>query len=138
MSRYISEKLKKSVAVRAKHRCEYCRIHAEFSYFPFHIEHIISLKHGGLNEIENLAYACQICNFSKGSDIATFLGPVTNLVRFFNPRTDIWTEHFEIDNSGFVAHISKIGEATIKILELNHPESIIERKEMLRFGLFYT
>jgi hypothetical protein len=138
MSRYISEKIKNAVALRAKNRCEYCRIHSEFSYFPFHIEHIISLKHGGSNDLENLAYACQICNFSKGTDIATFIGLPTNIIRFYNPRIDIWTENFEIDSSGFIAPISQIGEATIKILELNHPESIIERKEMLRFGLFYS
>jgi 5-methylcytosine-specific restriction endonuclease McrA len=47
MSRKISPKLKELVKQRANFRCEYCRLSAELSYFPFHIEHIISLKHGG-------------------------------------------------------------------------------------------
>jgi 5-methylcytosine-specific restriction endonuclease McrA len=69
MSRYISTELRDFVSKRAKNQCEYCLISDEFSYLTFHIEHIISLKHGGKTEVENLAYACPICNVNKGSDL---------------------------------------------------------------------
>ena len=136
MSRYLSNKLKELVPKRANFRCEYCRLSAEFSYFPFHIEHIISLKHGGKTISLNLAYACPLCNIKKGSDIATFLNNPDVLIRFFNPRIDNWNDHFNIEETGLIAAKTPIGEATIKIFNFNHPDSIIERAEMIRFDSF--
>jgi hypothetical protein len=134
MSRYVSDSLRRSVMTRASMRCEYCKVHAENSFFTFHIEHIISLKHGGKTISDNLALACPICNLNKGTDVATFIDE--NVIRFFNPRIDIWDEHFEIDESGLILHKTPIGASTIKILNLNHPDSIIERREMIRLNLF--
>jgi hypothetical protein len=136
MSVYIPTKLKDLVPKRANFRCEYCRLSAHHSYFPFHIEHIISIKHGGKTLSLNLAYACPLCNLNKGSDIATFLNNPDVFVRFFNPRTDNWDEHFYVEDTGLIIPKSSIGAATIKILKFNHPDSIIERSEMIRFGSF--
>ena len=69
MSRYISEKLKNLVEKRAAGICEYCLISIADTYFGGEIEHIISIKHGGKTEAENLALACQPCNRNKGSDL---------------------------------------------------------------------
>lgn len=136
MSLYIPDALRKLVAKRANFRCEYCRVQAEDSFFPFHIDHIVSLKHGGQTIDENLAYACQICNWNKGSDIATFFTDFTTPIRFFNPRIDIWDDHFNIETTGLISEKTLIGAATIKILDMNQPESIIERCEMIRFNIF--
>ena len=136
MSRYISDTLRDFVANRADFRCEYCRIHSQNSFFAFHIDHIISLKHGGITSPDNLAYTCQICNLSKGSDIATFLENPTEPIRFFNPRMDYWTEHFFAHETGLLESKTDVGAATIKILDLNHPDSIIERREMIRLDIF--
>ena len=136
MSHYIPDALRKLVAQRAYFRCEYCRVLAEDSFFPFHVDHIVSLKHGGKTIAQNLAYACQICNWNKGSDIATFFNDLTTPIRFFNPRIDIWDDHFDIEATGLISEKTLIGAATIKILDINQPESIIERCEMIRFNLF--
>lgn len=53
-----SKKIRRKVKERAKSRCEYCRIHEGDSFLTFEVEHIISQKHGGGDELENLAYAC--------------------------------------------------------------------------------
>jgi hypothetical protein len=136
MSRYLTKRLKELVPKRANFRCEYCRLSAELSYFPFHIEHIISIKHGGKTISINLAFACPLCNLKKGSDIATLINNSMTLVRFFNPRTDNWDEHFDIEDTGLIVAKTNIGEATIKIFNFNHIDSIIERAEMIRFGIF--
>lgn len=137
MSRYLPEKLRDLVFKRAEFRCEYCKAFAHHSYFTFHIEHIISLKHGGATTSENLALACPICNLNKGSDLGTFITNPDQLIRFFNPRIDIWDEHFALEDTGFLSNKTDIGNATIKILYLNHPDSIIERREMLKLNIFY-
>jgi len=41
-----------------------------------------------------------------------------------------------MDETGAIYPRSSIAEATIKILDLNHPESVIERRELLAEGLF--
>ena len=135
MSRYVSETLRNFVIKRANSRCEYCKIHLENSFFTFHLEHIISIKHGGKTVQENLALACPICNLNKGSDVATFIEDIEVMIRFYNPRIDKWDEHFTLESTGFISSKSIIGNATVKILNLNHPDSIIERREMIRLNL---
>jgi 5-methylcytosine-specific restriction endonuclease McrA len=50
-----SEPLRRLVAERAGYRCEYCLLHEDNSYSPHQIDHIISLKHGGRSDADNLA-----------------------------------------------------------------------------------
>jgi hypothetical protein len=47
MSSYVSAELRRLVANRANHKCEYCLIHEEDTFFGCEVDHIISLKHGG-------------------------------------------------------------------------------------------
>ena len=84
MSSYIPLNLRDAVAQLARFRCEYCHIPDLDSYYGFHINHIISQKHGGQTILTNLAYACPDCNRYKGSDLGTYLD--TTLV-----LTHVWT-----------------------------------------------
>ena len=136
MSRYIPESIRELVGQRANFRCEYCPVYEKHSFLAFHREHIIRLKHGGSSDLDNLAYSCPICNINKGSDIATFIESSKDPVRFFNPRFDLWSDHFSVDTSGLIVPNSDIGEATCKILDLNSSDSIIERKALLDKDLF--
>jgi hypothetical protein len=135
MSRYVSDELRALVSRRAGWKCEYCKLSSEFSYFRFHVEHIISIKHGGKTIESNLAFACPLCNLYKGTDIGTEIEGHESLIRFYNPRIDNWNEHFVAEPSGVLSPKSAIGMATIKILNLNHPDSIIERRELLKLNL---
>ncbi|WP_425576806.1 HNH endonuclease [Nibrella saemangeumensis] len=90
MSRAVPAALKKKVAIRANFQCEYCLLSEKLSFYSFHIEHIRSIKHGGTNAFDNLAYCCPDCNFYKGSDVGTFVNDDETVIRFFNPRRDSW------------------------------------------------
>ena len=129
MSRYVSDAFRLFTASRAGHRCEYCRLAEAVAFLRFQIDHIISVKHDGTSELDNLAWSCFLCNLYKGSDIGTILLPSKQFVRLFNPREDIWDEHFELDD-GVIYPKTAIGEATIKVLRLNDVERIMERREM--------
>ena len=135
MSRNIPEKLRYQVAAKADFRCEYCLIPAEDSFFGFQVDHIISKKHGGATQLDNLAFSCPDCNRHKGSDLATILDNSDELIRFYHPRLDLWNEHFEIHSTGYIADKSKIGKATIKIFDFNHPDRIIERRLLIELGI---
>src|SRR5262245_61532240 len=115
---YIGAELRRLVIVRAESLCEYCLIAEEDTHFGCAIDHIIAEKHGGATIGDNLALACVLCNQAKGSDVGSILPGSNQFVRFFNPRTDRWADHF-----AFVAdHINPltdIGIVTARLLRLN-------------------
>lgn len=135
MSRYISEKLKTLVENRAGGICEYCLINIADTYFGGEFEHIISIKHDGKTKAENLALACQPCNRNKGSDLGSIAEKSGELTRFFNPRTDKWSEHFRL-NESIIEPLTEIGEVTIRILGFNDFERVQERKGLIEIGHF--
>lgn len=135
MSNYISPETRQMVASRANFVCEYCLIAEEDAYFRFQVEHIISRKHGGSSDLENLALACVFCNRYKGSDIATLIPDTDELVRFYNPRVDRWHEHFRLDVA-VIEPLTEIGEATVRILQMNHEDQLLERQVLSQRGRY--
>lgn len=115
--------------MRANGVCEYCLIHESDTYVGCQVEHIIAEKHGGRTEASNLAFACAFCNRAKGTDLGTILLPARALTRFFNPRTDLWTEHFLLEGASIQPR-TLIGEATVKILRLNAAARLFERQTL--------
>jgi len=58
MAGEVSDALRRTVADRAYHVCEYCLVREEDLYHGCEVDHVISVKHGGLTVPENLAWAC--------------------------------------------------------------------------------
>ena len=135
MSSRISSETRRIVTTRANFVCEYCLIAEADAYFRFQVEHIISRKHGGLSELENLALSCVFCNRYKGSDIASLTPETSELIRFYNPRVDRWSEHFRL-NGIVIESLTDIGEATVRILQMNHDDQILERQVLSRRGRY--
>jgi hypothetical protein len=134
MRKGIPVKVKNQVALRAGFKCEYCLLPDKVSFYNFHIDHIRSLKHGGTSYIENLAYCCPDCNHFKGTDIASF-DKNDELIRFFNPRSDDWNEHFEILN-GMILGKTDIGIVTEQILKFNDIDRLIFRIELIKLNQY--
>ena len=96
MTTYIPASLRQLVSQRASGSCEYCLIHQTFSMYSHEVDHVIALKHGGESTEDNLVIACLPCNRHKGSDL-TSIDPLTgSITPLFNPRTQIWLEHFQL------------------------------------------
>ena len=133
MKHRLPNSLRRDVADRACFRCEYCLVQEEDLFLPFEVDHIISRKHGGGNEFGNLAFACPHCNQYKGSDLTTFLDAYDDIVSLFNPRKDIWSEHFSV-SEGEIIPLTRIGAATVKLLQFNGPERLLHRQILMRSG----
>ena len=88
MSSYVSTLLRRRVAERAGFLCEYCLVAEADTFFGCEVDHIISEKHGGATEEDNLAYACAFCNRHKGSDIGSIEWKSGVFSPFYNPRQD--------------------------------------------------
>lgn len=112
------------VRERAGNRCEYCRLHQDHSpLVPLQIEHVRSKKHGGSDDLHNLALACIDCNLHKGTNLAGIDPQTNSLTRLFDPRQDAWDEHFyRLD---FEIHgATPIGRATVYVLDFNATERV--------------
>lgn len=133
---YITAQLRRIVVQRANQVCEYCLIHADDTYWGCQIDHIISEKHGGITDTENLAHACSFCNRNKGSDIGSRTQK-GQFFRFFNPRIDSWSDHFRLDGITIVP-LTDIGEVTAQILGLNQIDRLLERQELQKLECYPT
>ena len=132
---YVAADLRRLVVAQAEELCEYCLIAEEDTFFGCEADHIISEKHGGSTSEDNLALACVFCNQAKGSDVGSIHWETNAFVRFFNPRTDRWADHFELVDSE-IKSTSPIGQVTEQILAFNSGERILERKSLQRMGRF--
>lgn len=92
------------------------------------IDHIIAVKHGGATESANLALACALCNKHKGSDIASIDPETGKVVALYHPRRETWQDHFELGPDGHVTSRTATGRATVRLLQLNHPDRLAERR----------
>lgn len=130
---YIGVELRRLVVERAGNCCEYCLISQEDKTFSFHIDHAIAEKHGGLTESDNLCLSCPHCNKFKGSDIGS-VDRQTNLrTPLFNPRTQSWADHFQLDGP-LIEPLTPEGRVTVFMLKLNQPEQIMERDGLIKLG----
>jgi hypothetical protein len=139
---YISAELRRTVVARADGLCEYCLIHEDDTFFGCEVDHIISEKHGGPTAADNLAYACLFCNRNKGSDVGSIVLPLKSGVfsRFYNPRTDAWSEHFALDDSDGVTikPLTDVGDVTARIFAFNTSERLLERQTLRAVGRYPT
>lgn len=116
---------------RAGHRCEYCHIHENDEAFAFHVEHIVSKKHGGDDHSSNLAWSCQNCNLGKSSNLA---GRIRGeIVPLYNPREQVWNRHFRWVGAELVGKTS-CGQATVHVLNINAEDRIEVRAILLAAG----
>lgn len=137
MDSYVSAELRRLVAARTEYLCKYCLSHEDDAFFGCEVDHIISLKHGGQTEAGNLAYACVFCNRQKGRDIGSIFWQTADFIRFFNPRIDLWGQHFRLEGAVIMPQ-TRIGEVTTRMLGFNHSDRILERQTLIAGGRYPT
>ena len=115
------------IASRAHGRCEYCQLSQTDTILPHEIDHIRARKHRGLNTLQNTCWACAYCNAAKGSNVAGYDPLTDQLVPLFNPRADLWLDHFEWDGPILVGK-TPFGRATIDVLGINRDERVEHRR----------
>jgi HNH endonuclease len=136
MTSYIPAALRQLVLERAEGRCEYCRFPQDAAFLTFEIDHIIAEKHSGATVAENLALACVFCNSFKGTDLGSLDPDTGQLTPFFNPRIQLWDDHFRVEEDGRLQPITPEGRVTVAILHMNDPERVLERQLLLQAGRY--
>jgi hypothetical protein len=105
----------------------------------FQVEHIRPRARGGLDDLWNLALSCPRCNrrtshATHGIDHETGV-----VVALFNPRQDVWSEHFEVRRLSDriqIEGLTAVGRVTAERLDMNDEHIVRARLLWAIAGLF--
>jgi hypothetical protein len=133
---YISVDLDRRVRSAARNRCGYCLSPQHLVMARLEIEHMVPLSKQGSSEEWNLWLACPICNRHKGDRVAAIDPETGELVALFNPRSQVWSEHFRWIEGGLkIAGLTPSGRATVVALRLSDdPEALVVRSFWIQVG----
>ncbi|MEH2088809.1 HNH endonuclease [Nostoc sp.] len=115
----IDDATKEIVRKRANYLCEYCHSPERISTTRFTVDHFIPKSIGGADEINNLALACRRCNERRYNFVAGYDLETKAVVPLFNPRQQIWSEHFLWSaNDRTIIGVTPTGRATCNRLDI--------------------
>ncbi|NJL81961.1 MAG: HNH endonuclease [Chloroflexaceae bacterium] len=132
----LSSELDRKIRSDAKNRCGYCLSPQNLVMARLEIEHIIPVSKGGSNDESNLWLACPLCNGHKASKVKAFDPQTKQIFPLFNPRKQVWSEHFEWSEDGIkIIGKTPIGRATVSALHLsNDPDALEVRSYWVMAG----
>lgn len=59
------------------------------------------------------------------------------MVRLFNPRQDLWREHFAWEGPRLVG-LTPVGRATASVFAFNHPDAVLVREALMAEGVYFA
>ena len=132
----IPELLRTFVTHRERDLCEYCQT-AQIIVVSMEIDHIIPEVADGLTIESYLCLTCRACNSFK-QDFQTGIDPETgDIVPLFNPRTQIWSDHFKWTINGLnLIGLTPSGRATINRLRINRDGVVASRRLWVQAGWY--
>jgi len=134
--RVIPAEIDRRVREAARHRCGYCLSPQRLVMARLEVEHTIPLAKGGTDDETNLWLACPICNGHKSDKTEAADSETGATVPLFNPRTQVWAEHFAWSDDGIlILGRTPIGRATVVALHLSDdPDAITVRSYWVLAG----
>lgn len=128
--------LRERVRLRARNLCEYCRSQVNLTGHDFTVDHITPEAKGGTSDFANLCWCCFWCNNFKHAQLESHDARTARTVRLFNPREDIWDEHFRWSATQTrIVGRTAIGRVTVLALQLNRPTLVRARQLWVQYGL---
>lgn len=124
---YIPVEVERRVRAVAKNRCGYCLSPQHLVMARLEIEHIIPLSKQGNNDESNLWLACPICNRYKSDKTTADDLETGETLPLFNPRTQIWSDHFQWSEDGLrIMGKTPVGRVTVIALHLSDDPDVLE------------
>src|SRR5215204_5253069 len=96
----ITEAVREQVRKIFNNRCGYCLSAQQYLFIPLEIDHIIPLAKDGSDDEVNLCLSCRSCNVHKATQTHALDPETKQTVPLFNPRTDVWKDHFNWSSDG--------------------------------------
>ncbi|MGF1514821.1 MAG: HNH endonuclease, partial [Elainellaceae cyanobacterium] len=118
-----------------RRRCCYCQTSELISGIRMSFDHIRLRSKGGETCFENICLACRSCNEFKADLIAAEDLLTQQFVPLFNPRTQVWHNHFSwSDDCVRVEGKTDLGRATVLALRMNNPAIMAARRRWVSVG----
>jgi len=131
----IPKALRERVSAQARRRCGYCPTSEAIVGVPMELDHIIPEVLWGLTEEDNLWLACPLCNGHKADRIAAPDSATGETVRLFDPRRQVWAEHFRWVAAGEqIEGQTPTGRATVAALAMNRSSLVHARRAWMSVG----
>jgi hypothetical protein len=101
------------------------------------VEHVVPTARGGSDDLTNLALACRACNLYKADRLTGRDEKTGAEIRLFNPRFQVWNEHFTVDGAtGAIRGSTAVGWVTVACLQMNRPVQLAARLQWMRLDIF--
>lgn len=127
----MNDALRLFVRDRARHTCEYCQLAVrDAPFLAFQVDHIVARQHGGSDDPDNLALACLWCNLYKGPNLSGIDPASDKITPLFHPRRELWYTHFALQGIHIIGQ-TPTGRATVRVLNMNMPERVELRIELI-------
>lgn len=133
----IPDRLRSEVVARAAGCCEYCLLPVEGQIAWFPIDHITPRSRGGETASGNLALACPRCNAHKWAAVSAVDPETEQRAPLFDPRQQVWEEHFQWSGSAEIEGRTPCGRATVARLKMNNPEIVAIRRVLIELGISF-
>lgn len=131
----MNQRQRQRLAQQANFRCGYCQTQEVISGIPLTVEHILPKARGGSDDEQNLWLSCRLCNEAKGVLVKTIDPQTDATAPLFNPRTQVWAEHFAwADDGARLVGLTPIERATIVALALNSDFRVRSRRIWVEAG----
>lgn len=120
-------------AVRAAFggRCGYCGVSERSVGGELEIDHFHPVAAGGSDDVENLVYACTICNRFKSGYVPSPSAP--DSLRLLHPKRDDLALHIEETTHGRLIGLTPHGWFHVQRLRLNRPQ-LVALRQAYRFS----
>lgn len=133
----LPKKLDQEIRLEAGNRCGYCLGEQRYILAWLEIEHLYPRAKGGTSEKENLWLACPFCNTFKSSQTHGTDPKSKRKVLLFNPRKQVWKNHFEFDSDrATIIGKTVCGRATGNALKINNELALETRKHWVGVGWY--
>jgi hypothetical protein len=117
-----------SVRLRFQFGCGYCGVTETDVGGELTVDHFLPVSAGGVDDEENLVYACVRCNQYKGALYVEGTDPAL-VGRLLHPSLDSLAEHLHEDPvTGRLEPLTASGRFQIEVLRLNRPALIANRQ----------
>jgi hypothetical protein len=103
--------------------------------YTHEVDRIIPERHRGETTENNLCLSCLECNRRKGSDFASFDPETRHITPLFNPRQQVWSDHFRLEGARIIP-LSPEGRVTVFVLNLNDEIRVRARRALLEAGRY--
>lgn len=71
---------------------------------------------------------------TKSHDLSGFDPLTREITRLYNPRTQLWTTHFGIQNDLTIIGLTAEGQTTVQVLQMNDEERVENRRVLAEIG----